>query len=362
MNVDVHPAFDSMRVAGRLLGTRDFVNPQSNIYAENSHGAQVLSTMAGLIPGQMVGTAPRAQYWLVRTEDEVCEQLIEEYNWIAGAELADSVGADVVNTSLGYNTFDDDSQSHSYADLNGQTTPITRGANMAASKGMLMVVSAGNEGSNSWRYIAAPADSPDVLTVGAIDSQGGVTFFSSRGPAADGRIKPDVCAMGYGATVMQPGTSGLTSASGTSFSGPIVAGLMACLWQAYPNLRPAELIDLVRSSASHYGKPNNDIGYGIPNFARAIGLSVPANMLDAEALTVFPNPTHNMVSARLPLAHTATVQVAIASPMGHLVHRQNLMANQGILQIELPSYMAQGVYMLSVAANGVTYVAKFIKL
>ncbi len=362
MNVDVHPAFDSMRVAGRLLGTRDFVNPQSNIYAENPHGAQVLSTMAGLIPGQMVGTAPRAQYWLVRTEDEVSEQLIEEYNWIAGAELADSVGADVVNTSLGYNTFDDDSQSHSYADLNGQTTPITRGANMAASKGMLMVVSAGNEGSNSWRYIAAPADSPDVLTVGAIDSQGGVTFFSSRGPAADGRIKPDVCAMGYGATVMQPGTSGLTSASGTSFSGPIVAGLMACLWQAYPNLRPAELIDLVRSSASHYGKPNNDIGYGIPNFARAIGLSVPANVLDAEALTVFPNPTHNMVSARLPLAHTATVQVAIASPMGHLVHRQNLMANQGILQIELPSYMAQGVYMLSVAANGVTYVAKFIKL
>lgn len=362
MNVDVHPAFDSMRVAGRLLGTRDFVNPQSNIYAENPHGAQVLSTMAGLIPGQMVGTAPRAQYWLVRTEDEVSEQLIEEYNWIAGAELADSVGADVVNTSLGYNTFDDDSQSHSYADLNGQTTPITRGANMAASKGMLMVVSAGNEGSNSWRYIAAPADSPDVLTVGAIDSQGGVTFFSSRGPAADGRIKPDVCAMGYGATVMQPGTSGLTSASGTSFSGPIVAGLMACLWQAYPNLRPAELIDLVRSSASHYGKPNNDIGYGIPNFARAIGLSVPANMLDAEALTVFPNPTHNMVSARLPLAHTATVQVAIASPMGHLVHRQNLMANHGILQIELPSYMAQGVYMLSVAANGVTYVAKFIKL
>ena len=362
LHVDVHPVFDGMRLAGRLLGTRDFVNPQSSIYEENSHGAQVLSTMVGLIPGQMIGTAPQAQYWLIRTEDDATEQPIEEYNWIAGAELADSVGADVVNTSLGYNTFDDDSHNHTYADLDGQTTPITIGANMAASKGMLMVVSAGNEGSNDWHYIAAPADSPDVLTVGAVDEQGRVSYFSSRGPSADGRIKPDVCAMGVNATVMARATTGLSQNSGTSFSGPIVAGLMACLWQAYPNLRPAELIEMVRSSASHYSNPNNDIGYGIPNFARAIGLSVPTNSINTEALTIFPNPAHNMVTARLPFAYTASVQVAIASVMGHCVQSQKVVANQGLLQIELPSHMAQGVYMLSVKVDGVTYVAKFIKI
>ncbi|MBQ9470690.1 MAG: S8 family serine peptidase [Bacteroidales bacterium] len=356
-HTDVHPMFDSLRLSGRLLGTRDFIDPSSNIYAEDAHGAMVLSTMAGLQPGIMVGASPHAQFWLIRTEDAAQEHLLEEFCWIAGAELADSVGADIITTSLGYNTFDDASQNHPYSALDGRTTPITRGANMAAQKGMLVVVSAGNEGAKPWRHITAPADSPMALTVGAANVSGTVVGFSSRGPTADGRIKPDICAMGEWVAVAS-GAQGVQHGSGTSFAAPIAAGLAACLWQALPNLKPSELIELIRSSASSSTAPDNDQGYGLPNFARALGYPDDG----AQPINVYPNPTREALSMSFPWEHSAQAEVLLCSLMGGKVLERSLPVSMGQLRLVLPPRLQQGVYLLKVRVGERSFVSKIVKL
>jgi serine protease AprX len=198
LNVNTLPVFDSLRNSGRILGTYDFVNPGGDVYAQSSHGTMVLSTMAGNMPNDLVGTAPHASYWLLRTEDASTEFRIEEDNWISGAELADSAGADVLNTSLGYTEFYDPAMDYTYADMDGNTARITRGANMASSKGMFCVNSAGNSGNSPWKYIGAPADGFDILAVGAVNSNGTLASFSSHGPSYDGRVKPNVTAQGQG--------------------------------------------------------------------------------------------------------------------------------------------------------------------
>lgn len=357
LHADVHPLFDSLRHNGRLLGIRDFVDPHANIYAEDAHGAMVLSTMAALQPGVMVGTAPHAQYWLIRTEDASQEHLLEEYSWIAGAELADSVGADIITTSLGYNTFDDTIQNHSYSDLDGHTTPITQGANMAAQKGMLVVVSAGNEGTKPWRHITAPADSPMALTVGAVNAKGTVVGFSSRGPTSDGRIKPDICAMGEWVAVAGS-QQGVRRSSGTSFAAPIAAGLSACLWQAYPHLSPHKLIELIRSSASGRAAPDNNQGYGLPNFALALGCS-DDKMLP---ISVYPNPVRDVLLVRFPWAHSTQAEVGLFSLVGGRVMERSCTVSQGLMQLPLPSSLHQGVYVLRVMAGEQTYITKVVKI
>lgn len=357
LHADMHPLFDSLRYNGRLLGIRDFIDPDANIYAEDAHGAMVLSTMAALQPGIMVGTAPHAQYWLIRTEDASREDLLEEYSWIAGAELADSVGADIITTSLGYNTFDDTLQNHSYSDLDGHTTPITQGANVAAQKGMLVVVSAGNEGTKPWRHITAPADSPLALTVGAANSKGSVVGFSSRGPTADGRIKPDICAMGEWVAVAGS-QQGVRRSNGTSFAAPIAAGLAACLWQAYPHLSPHELIELIRRSATNSAAPDNNQGYGLPNFALALGCSDD----DKLPISVYPNPVRDVLSVRFPWAHSTHADVGLFSLVGGRMIEQRCPVSRGLMQLTMPSALHQGVYVLRVMAEGQTYITKVVKL
>lgn len=252
----------------RLLGTKDFVNPTADLYAESSHGLSVLSCMAMNHPKLMIGTAPEASYWLLRSEDEYSENLVEQDYWAAAVEFADSVGVDVINTSLGYYVFDDATKNYTYRNLNGYFSLMSRQASRVADKGMVLVCSAGNSGAGSWKKITPPADAEHVLTVGAVDKKGVLAGFSSIGNTVDNRIKPDVVAVGYQANVM--GTDGnLRLGNGTSFASPILCGMVACLWQASPQLTAKELIQLVRESADRADFPDNIYGYGLPDLWKA---------------------------------------------------------------------------------------------
>jgi len=288
-------AFDSLRNSGRLLGIRDFVNPQSDIYQQHSHGMSVLSTMAANIPGTLVGTAPDASYYLFRTEDDASEYKIEEDNWVAAAELADSVGVDIINASLGYNIFDDSTMNHSFADLDGKTTRITQGANMAFKKGILVFASAGNEGNKSWQRIVVPSDGENVIAVAAVDSLGNRAAFSSLGPAYGGAIKPNVAARGR-LTYLLVGESTPGFSSGTSFSSPVLAGMGACLLQANPQATVVQIKKAIEQSGSIYLKPDSLIGYGIPDFEKAdiVLKSMGVGSIDSSnGWNVSPNPFTN---------------------------------------------------------------------
>lgn len=263
-------SLDSLFSQGRMLGTKDFVYPKADdFFGEvHFHGTAVLSHMAGLWHNELVGTAPKANYWLIRSENAVSEYLVEEENMISAYEFADSVGADIATASLGYFMFDDPNMDHSYNDLNGELR-LSKAADIAVSKGMVVTCAAGNEAMSNWKHIVAPSDAKNVLCVGATDALGSYAFFSSLGPAADGRVKPDVAGVGNG-TVYQcdPGFI-YNMGMGTSFATPIIAGLVACLWQTAPDTSNMQIIDLVRKCGSQYETPDDKLGYGIPNFKKA---------------------------------------------------------------------------------------------
>ena len=251
-----------------LLGTRDFVNPQSDIYAENYHGMMVLSCMAANTPKAFVGTAPAASYWLLRSEDADTEQPVEEDYWAAAMEFADSVGVDVINTSLGYYAFDDSSANYRYRDLNGHYSLMSHTASLAADKGMVLVCSAGNSGRGAWKKVTPPGDAENVITVGALTRDLINTEFSSVGNTTDGRIKPDAMAIGQGSTVSSvEGT--ISRANGTSFASPTLCGVVACFWQACPWLTAKEVVQAVRQAGDRVDYPDNIYGYGIPNLWKA---------------------------------------------------------------------------------------------
>lgn len=263
-NADAMKLLDNVKV----LGTHNFVRPNQSVYDENSHGMSVLSCMGANKPHVLVGTAPEAEYWLLVSEDSYSETPAEEDYWAAALEFADSVGADVVNTSLGYNGFDDPAMSVKYNELDGNSHLISRSASLAASRGLMVVNSAGNSGIDAWKLITPPADGRDIITVGAVDKHKVNALFSSLGNTADGRIKPDVMAMGQASAVAT--TKGrVGTASGTSFSSPITAGMVACLMQALPSHKPTDIIKLLHESGSFAEHPNNIYGYGIPDYWKA---------------------------------------------------------------------------------------------
>jgi subtilisin family serine protease len=257
--------FDSLRLQGRLLGVKDFAAPSVSFFANTAfHGTNVLSTMAANQPDIMIGTAPDASYWLIRTEYSPSEYIVETDNWVAGLEFADSVGVDIVNSSLGYTQFDNSGMDYTYQSLNGKTSRASIAATMAARKGMIVVNSAGNEGNKLWHYISAPADADSILTVGAVDYNGSHASFSGYGSTADGRIKPDVCAVGYQAVIATSANTIATN-NGTSFASPIMAGLVACVWQALPSYNNMQIINFFKQYSSMYAAPDNILGYGIPD-------------------------------------------------------------------------------------------------
>ncbi|MDA9111455.1 S8 family serine peptidase [Flavicella sp.] len=255
---------------GEILGGYDYVNRSPDFYQEtgSEHGLSVLSTIAADIEGLFLGTAPKAQFYLFVTEDPPNETPLEESLWVEAAEKSDSLGVDIINTSLGYTTFDESRYNYTYSDMDGETTFVSRGAEVAVAKGIFVVVSAGNSGNSSWKYIGAPADAPSVLSVGAVDAQEESAYFSSYGPSADGRIKPDVLAQGLYAYVINS-SGNISPSNGTSFSAPIITGLVACLWQSCPSLTVAELRQVIKESADLYAMPTAHRGYGIPNFEAA---------------------------------------------------------------------------------------------
>ncbi len=266
---DRMPFFDSLRFENRMLFAKDFVEQDESVFETSIHGTQVLSVMAANVPGRLVGTAPEATYVCIKTEDIRDEYRMEEYNWIAGLEYADQMGVDVVNSSVGYSLFTNKKMNYSIEDMDGATCLSSAAAEIAFSKGMIVVTSAGNEGNLEWQRVVCPADSEGALAIGAVNPEGEKTYFSSIGPTADGRIKPDLVAQGEDVAVVALRGLDLHMASGTSFSAPLVAGMIASLWQAFPEKKNREIVDAIKRTASRAGRPNNSIGFGIPNFFEA---------------------------------------------------------------------------------------------
>ncbi len=268
-NVDRLPCFSQTNI----IGTYDFVGQAQGLdkidfFKGIDHGTKVLSVMGAMAPEVMTGTAPEANYWLLRCEDPDTEMPIEEDFWAMASEFADSVGVDIINSSLGYQEFDNDLGNYQLKDLDGHSTLISHTASLLADKGIILCCSAGNSGMGSWKKITIPADAIDVLTVGAVNQHGNNAPFASVGPTQDGRVKPDVVALGSGTTLIS-GRGTLIRDMGTSFSTPIICGLVACLWQGLPKKNAREIMELVRQSSSQFDTPDNIYGYGLPNFWQA---------------------------------------------------------------------------------------------
>ncbi|MBZ0206931.1 MAG: S8 family peptidase [Flavobacteriales bacterium] len=368
-DADILPGLSDLRGRNGITLTRDLVEPGGNVYAEHYHGRSVLSLMAGHVDGKLTGTAPLANYVLVRTENVESEYLVEEDNWVSGAELCDSIGCDVLNTSLGYTTFDDSTQDHTYADLNGLTSRMTLAADIAARKGMIPVNSAGNSGTLPWHYISAPADAFDILAVGAVGSDRMLADFSSRGPSADGRVKPDVSAMGLGTIGIGTGGYNVYGINGTSFSSPLVAGLAACLWQLHPDRSAHDIMDAVRRSASQYDHPDGDLGHGIPDFWRAhllLGGRDITNLTNATAFQVIPVPFTNFLDIEVFAGDETGMNVLIYDMLG----RELWSTTTGLephtysrvrIQNDLLTHLRAGAYIVKVQVGGSKLTQRVIK-
>ena len=358
-SVNTMSSFQRLRDAGNLMGGYDFVdrNPDIYAYTGNSHGTNVLSTMAGFVEGTYVGTAPDAQYYLFRTENAASENPVEESYWVEAVERADSLGVDVINTSLGYTTYDNSNFSYTPNDMDGNTAFITRGANVAFEKGMLLVNSAGNSGNNSWTIVGAPADAAGVLSVGAVDANGNYASFSSQGNSTQPTQKPDVVAQGQASYVISTNDNIYTS-NGTSFSSPILAGGVVCLWQALPSLNNSEIMQLVRESASQHNNPDNFLGYGIPDLQLALnnGLSVVDFEIQELELNIYPNPVEDEIRMNIP--EDDIVKVIIYNVLGKLVSEGSLTNNSPYLNIE---YLSQGIYLAKLQSGNQSKTIKLIK-
>ena len=267
-NYTVLKAFDSVNANNQVLGTWDFVNREANVTNDGSHGMNCFSTIAANIPGQFIGKAPKASFWLFKTEDDASEYPIEEFNWVCGAERADSAGADIISSSVGYYDFDNAAFNYTYADMNGNTTIAAKGADIAAKKGILVFNSLGNEGNNSWKFLITPSDADSVIGVGAVSSSGVVGSFSSYGPSSDGQVKPDMASVGVSALI-QVSNNTIGFSNGTSFACPNMAGLGTCLWQGFPEFNNMKIIRALQQSANKFTTPDDRVGYGIPDMKKA---------------------------------------------------------------------------------------------
>lgn len=362
LNVDVRTIFQSLWDNNQILGNYNFVDPSSDVFGFHSHGTLVLSVMGGSLPGVFLGTAPEADYWLLLTEDVGSEFLIEEYNWIAGAAFADSVGADVINSSLGYTEFDDAFYDHTYADLDGNTTEVTKAADLAASKGIIVVNSAGNSGDDPWKYIIAPADGDSVFTIGAVDAGGIITGFSSYGFESDSRVKPNIVAQGGSTVLANEYVDDIKTANGTSFSSPLIAGMMACLWQAIPDANNMDVIYAVEQSASQYSNPDNQYGYGIPDFdAARLYLGITNQYLSENSFLISPNPVSTSALVQWKESETSFEWIELLDIQGRVLMRDDLEANSKFYRLSLES-SESGIYFLRIGNQNQTLTQKIIKI
>ena len=352
------PAFDSVRNNGQVKETYDFVNNETSVDEDHAHGMQCFSIIAGNVPGQLIGSCPKASYYLYRTEDVSSESPVEEQYWTAAAERADSIGVDVITTSLGYNTFDNPVFNHTYADMNGNTTIIAKAADLAAKKGILVLVAAGNEGNKTWHFIISPADADSVLTVGAVDASGVPAAFSSYGPSSDGRIKPAVASVGV-ATALSSPAGAISAGNGTSFATPNLAGLVTCLWQAFPEFSNMDIIQAVEKSSSIYSNPDDRIGYGIPNFRIAYEdlaqQRITKNMdsiLGNNNIKVFPNPFKDRFSVLLRPSVSGAGVFTLYTTSGKLLLKKSVNLQPGqsqFVDFSNLQLLSRGIYILKYA-------------
>jgi serine protease AprX len=363
MNADVMPCFDSLRANNQILGTRDFVHPGGNVYQEHWHGASVLSTMGGDIPGLLIGTAPKASYWLIRTEEDPGENIVEEYNWVAGAEMADSVGADVINSSLGYTTFDAGWMDHTCADMNGFTNPSSRGANAAASKGIAISISAGNEGGSGWTCVSSPSDALDALSIAATDSLGNYAPFSSTGIVNGDYVKPNIASDGWNTWVAYYDGS-LGYGSGTSFASPVNAGMMACLLQSQPGITESGLRLAIERSASQYSNPDIFLGYGIPNYVNAMQFAYVGEKSKG-VVRAYPNPFRNSFTISFDSNISGNVEITLINITGENVlntSRKIAGGSGNNIRIDGLGSLSPGMYILKISSGNTLEYLRMVKM
>ena len=349
-------AFDSVRNNNQIVETYDYVKNENSVNEDDTHGMYCFSTIASNWPGQLVGSCNKAKYYLYRTEDVASEYPIEEQNWVAAAERADSIGVDVFTTSLGYSTFDNPVFNHTYAQMNGKVTLIARANAMAAKKGIISVVAAGNDGNNSWHFIATPADADSIVSVGSVNNSGVVSTFSSYGPSSDGRVKPTVASVGEG-TALAGSNNQPIFGSGTSFATPNLAGLITCLWQAFPEFTNMQIIEAIKKSSSIYSTPNDRIGYGIPNFHKAYDdlfqqravLQVNTILGNNNWIKAYPNPFKGKFSVLIKSKFSGTMVFKLLGADGKLYATSVVNTVQD--QVQLISFdnlqpLNKGVYIL----------------
>ena len=352
-------AFDSLWNQGRIKGYWDFLTNDTSIFWEyDGHGKYVLSIIGANWPDSMMGAAPHANYLLARTEDVNSETHLEEYAWVKALEWADSMGADIIHSSLGYSQFDTLEGDYTYQDMDGETTIITKATDIAYEKGIFVTNSAGNEGDDEWKYITAPCDGKHVLCVGAVDSNRKHAVFSSYGPSSDGRVKPEVMALGQGVTYVD-NKGNLKTGSGTSFSGPLVAGMVACLKQAWPNMSNDRIFQAIIESADRFNNPDTAYGYGIPNVLVADSLLEvfsSAPVLNQPEISIFPNPVDNQLHVSSPQAMT---QIEVLDIHGKQI---SLIEIDGQFDYTfVTSDLVDGVYFIRIYGKSYTVQSKFIK-
>lgn len=355
-NCDKISAFDQNRIKEVRNFSHETRDPLRTV---NDHGTKVLSCMLSNVPGLIVGTAPAADYYLFLTEVNGEEFPVEEDYWITAIEYADSLGIDIANTSLGYTHFNMQEMSHTQSELDGKTILISRAASMAAQKGMLLFCAAGNEGNKSWGKIGFPGDAENIVTVGAVDSDEALSTFSSHGYTADGRVKPDVMAMGTSTAII--GDDGTQYyANGTSFSTPVLCGLGACLWQALPDLSAKDMISVLQEASDRYQYPDSLYGYGIPDVYRAYagtltGLSENDEFTNSKIL--FVDSGSNRLYLNLSPEELTNCRLFIYSSLGNQV----LNRMQPTESIDISS-LHRGIYVAYIQINHMRFVRKFIKL
>lgn len=349
----------------KILGTKDFVDLNNDIYKESVHGLAVFTVLGSYMPNKIIGSAPNANYWLLRSENEFYEQIEEEENWIAAVEFADSVGADIISSSLGYTTFDIASQNHTYQDLDGKTTRISISADIAFEKGMIVVNSVGNSGNKDWKYLGAPADAKNIIAVGSVNSDREISDFSSFGPTSDNRIKPDVLAMGDN-TAYYNYNDEIKFTGGTSMSAPLISGAIACLWQALPLMSNKEIIDLTKQSTHLFNNPNNHEGYGIPNFYKAYltQLNYTFNNLESNDFEIYPNPFFEKIEIYYKADEYKNIEICIFDVYGKYILSENIvLSNSTLSKFSInTSSLNNGVYILRIFDGENYYKKKIIKI
>lgn len=365
--VDTGSFFQTLYDEHRMVYTHNVVNPTEDVYRYSSHGTNVLSLMAAFKENQYIGTAPDASYCLFVTEDVSQEMPVEEDNWLKAMEIADSLGADVINSSLGYTDFNDTLLSHTYANMDGNTTIITKAADIAASKGILVVTSAGNEGNSSWKYISAPADADSVLTVGSVNNNQHYSSFSSIGPTYDGRLKPNVVAQGEKPFVVTHVGTITNGGSGTSFASPLIAGAVACLWQSAPYLSNMEIIHAVEQHASQSIFPDNTLGFGVPDFLKSYYALHPTDTLPLknDVVDVFPNPFSNQIYLRYFSTTDQSLNIEIHTLQGQILLEKTATLYKGfnevLIEDDVLLNIRKGLYTMQLQTDSLHKTYKVLK-